>query len=394
VANPATTATVVTTPTLEGWSLVAPAAGKTAAFQVWATADRMREVGANTVAVGAADGNGSRWLGLSNGGGGGVTYQTLGIQRDLATLAGARYTLSLDYAGALGFSQASNEIGIYLDGQRIASYANTSSRTALNWQALSFQFDGNGQTRRLTIRLEGGDAMATSTATMRGALIDDLRVIETLPVGVDRVYGLAGTAVNLPQVTAALTDTRGTETLTVELLGLVAGMALGDGVHSAVVTTAGQALRLTGWDLSRLDLQVPAGFTGELALQLRATSTEASNGASASVTQTVTVQVLAGARVATPAGVNPYVRLTAGTTGSERGAGNASVLAAAPGTVLPRAWLTERGTVQFQAAATPPGVRTPEEEAEAERLRQLGQGDAWLVALEQAARAQWQALAG
>ena len=131
-----------------------------------------------------------------------------------------------------------------------------------------------------------------------------------------------------------------------------------------------------------------------LQLQVRATSTEPSNGASASVSQAVQVHVLAGTRVATPVGLNPYVRLTAGMVSTASGAGNGNVVPALAGTVLPGQWLLERGQVSFQAVPAPPSPRTPEEEALAEQQRHAALGDAWLVELEQAARAQWRALAG
>ena len=90
------------------------------------------------VTVQAASGNGRNWLQLNNGAGQG--HQTLGIQRSVGTLEGAVYTLSLDYAGALGLAEAYTRIGIYVDDQLVGSYANTSGLTELNWQALSFQF--------------------------------------------------------------------------------------------------------------------------------------------------------------------------------------------------------------------------------------------------------------
>jgi hypothetical protein len=81
----------------------------------------MRNVAGNNVTVRADVDDGSQWLSLTNGAR--VTYQTLGIERQIETIAGAVYSLSLDYAGGLGMAIADTQIGIYLDGERIGSYA-------------------------------------------------------------------------------------------------------------------------------------------------------------------------------------------------------------------------------------------------------------------------------
>jgi hypothetical protein len=385
-ANANNKATVVTTATLEGWSVL-PArvgSGKTAAFEVWASGDKQYTNTGNQMAVQAAAGNGGQFLGLGNG----VltTYQTVGIERSINTIDGAVYTFNFDYAGGLGFAAANNLIGIYVDGQRIATYSSASSATALNWQALSYSFTGNGQARKLTVQLEGPDATAK---TLRMVMLDHLSVVETLPQGVAAVWGLADNPVALPKVTAKLSDTFGGESLTLAVLGLPAGAVLSDGVHRLVIGAAGSPADVTGWDLSRLDLLPPAGFTGTLALQVRATSTEASNGASASVLQSVQVNVLAGAKVATPAGVNPFVTTAAGARSSASSAGSSAVLP--PVSLVASPLVDARGQVQF---STPPvAPKTPEEEAQADLDRAHAISDAWLADLEKRAQAQWSALA-
>jgi hypothetical protein len=105
--------------------------------------------------------------------------------------------------------------------------------TALNWQVLSFQFGGNGVSRTLAIRLEGGDGIATPRAVM---MLDDLRIVETLPNGVADVYGLVGSSIALPRIKRTAENTATTERLSVELLGLVVGSVLSDGVRSLVVS--------------------------------------------------------------------------------------------------------------------------------------------------------------
>lgn len=159
------------------------------------------------VTVRAAGGAGSEWLGLSNA----------GIECDVPTIAGATYTFSLDYAGALGLAVANTRIAVYVDGVQVGSYASAGGATALNWEALSFTFKGNGQARSLCIELEGG----TDTSTARGAMTDALKVVETLPSGANVAYGLVNGAVALPAIGARLADGDIDASLKTELFGLV-----------------------------------------------------------------------------------------------------------------------------------------------------------------------------
>jgi hypothetical protein len=386
VANRNRTFTLVTggwCRTLEGWSIVPAAWGKQTAFEIWSSGDLMRNTAGQLVTVQAAGGNGRNWLQLNNGAGQG--HQTLGIQRSVPTIEGAIYTLTLDYAGALGLAEAYTRIGIYVDDQLVGSYANTSGLTALNWQALSFQFAGNGCARRLRIQIEGGNTASNG----RGAMVDDIRIVETLPTGNHLVYGLAGTAIALPIIEARLADTDGSETLKVELLGLPRGTTLTDGTRSITLAEAG-AIDITSWNLAALSLTPPACFTGTLKLQVRATSTEASNGATSSVTQDLTVRVLAGTAAVTPIDVNPYVTYTAGTSTTTSSTPIATDTGSTEIVVGPM--VDEAGMLTVSVAPSTP--RTWEEEEAADRERSSALSDAWLQELEQFALANWESLVG
>jgi hypothetical protein len=386
-ANPGTAATVVAGPTLEGWNVLAATSGKTAAFEIQAAGDRVMNQLGNLVVVQPMAGNGNQWLTLRNGRAT-LAYQTLGIERLVDTVDGATYTLGFDYAAGLGFAVANTAIGIYVDGVKVGSYAGTSPASALNWETLSFTFGGNGQTRRIAIILEGGTAIAGGGVPQRSASIDDIRIVETLPISVALVYGLVDTAVALPKVAAALTDQFGGEALTLTLIGLPANAILSDGVRSAA---GGSAVDLAGWDLAKLSVKPPAGFTGDLTLTLRATSAETSNGASASVSQSFVLRVLPGAAADTPPGLNPYVVSTAGTQTTEVQAGSQMVNgpAAAAHTLL----AGDRGYLGGQAEPAPvPKTAAEVAQAEAERARAFG--DAWLKELEERAKLQWQQLVG
>ena len=122
-----------------------------------------------------------------------------------------------------------------------------------------------------------------------------------------------------------------------------------------------------------------------------AVSEETSNGASASVGRSVTVRVLSGTPVATPAGVNPFVVTTAAAQTTQVQAGSPAV------TPPPAAALallaSARGQLTAEAPAAPlPKTAAEIAQAEADRARALS--DAWLKDLEERAKAQWQQLVG
>jgi hypothetical protein len=297
-------ASLITSDEYSGWDSLAARSGKTSAFQIWGNNDQMLNAAGQKVAVQAAGGAGQQWLSLNNGvnSGSNSKYQSPGIEREINTIDGAQYTFSLDYAGALGLATANTRIGVYLDGILIGNYNNTSTNSSLNWQALSFGFTGNGQPRTLSVKLEG----STDISTAKGAMIDALKVIETLPNSAGTVYGMKNGNIVLPAITAQLADSDA-GSLKTQLLGLPIGATLKDGAHTLKISSTTTTIDLTGWNLAALALLPPTGFKGVINLQVRATTTEAGNGSTATITRKLTVQVLDGTACATPVGVNPYV---------------------------------------------------------------------------------------
>ena len=339
------------------------------AFEVWSNGDKF-----NNVTVNGVSGHGSNWLHLNDGTG--KLYQTLGVERDVQTISGAVYTLQFDYAGDIGKTADKTKIGIYVDGQLVSTYANTSGATALSWQALSFQFTGNGQCRRIKIVLEGG-----SSSTSRGAMIDYVRVVETLPVQSDVVYGLANQFVALPKVTASLTDTDGSESLTLQLQAMIPnGSVITDGTRTFTATVANAVLDLSGWNLNNLSFKAPSNYCGDVTLQVKAVSTESSNGSTAQTVQSFTVHLLSGTQVATPVGVNPYATYT----GSQSGSGGSSGTTVTVTNVLPASGVT--------MTASP---STPWEQEEwLDKQKAAAQSAAWLDELELYAQGNWGAFVG
>jgi hypothetical protein len=280
VNNNGYNATILDTTQFAGWSTTPVARGKDPAFEIWANGDQES-------------------LGLSNGVG--SNYQAPGIAQTINTIAGAQYTFNFDYAGQLGLSSANTQIGVYLDGQLLGLYSNVSTNSP-NWQTLGYNFKGDGQSHTLSIELING----TNTGTPRGAMLAALTLVETLPNSASTVYGFAGNATALPQISAQLAANDPGQ-LEATLVGLPVGATVSDGRNSATITSSNPVVNVTGWNLQGLGVTVPQSRGSSFNLQVVVTSVEPTEASMASVAKNITVQLLSGQSCATPAGCNPYV---------------------------------------------------------------------------------------
>ncbi len=121
--------------------------------------------------------------------------------------------------------------------------------------------------------VDGSGAQSTATVTFEIEASADQPVLT-----VQDVSGQAGQPLAL-DIAAALTDTDGSEVLSLTLSGLPAGSLL-----SAGTANANGTFTLTPGDLAGLMLTPPTGVSGDVTVQVTATATEQSNGASAAVT--------------------------------------------------------------------------------------------------------------
>ncbi len=233
-------ATILDTTEFAGWSTTPVARGKNPAFEVWASDDQMRNAQGTNQSVQGLPGAGQEWLGLSNGVG--SIYQAPGIAQSFDTVGDAQYTFNFDYAGQLGLGSANTQIGVYLDGQLLGLYSNVSTNS-LNWQTLGYSFKGDGKSHTLSIELING----TNTSTPRGAMLDSLTLTETLPDTATTVYGFAGSAIPLPQISdqLAANDPGQLETT---LVGLPVGATVGNGRNNATITSPNQVLERHWWE--------------------------------------------------------------------------------------------------------------------------------------------------
>lgn len=285
VADRNYTSTLVEQTQLEGWRLLTNpdnSRGGSNGFEVWSTDDRMADSQNKQRTVTAMAGNSNNWLELNNARNN--MAQSLGIQRQVDTVAGASYTLSMDVAGRLGYSSDYTKIGIYIDGVRIGGDEGTSSNSVLNWQTKQFTFIGTG--RKQTIQILGEATKQDGNG--RGMMIDDIVLTERLANNT----GLEDTAIKLSAITARLKDTDGSETLAVTIEAVPVGATLTDGINRFTATSSNRTATITTWNLNTLSLTPPTDFNGTFNLQVKATATERSNGSTASTTETLTVKVL------------------------------------------------------------------------------------------------------
>ncbi|WP_430447513.1 MAG: LapA family giant adhesin [Pseudomonas piscis] len=118
--------------------------------------------------------------------------------------------------------------------------------------------------------------------------------------------GAEGGSVKVSKITTALTDTDGSETLSVKISGMPEGSVLSDGAgHSFTVTASSGEANVTGWNLGSLTVTPPPYYNGTFNLNVTSTSTE-SLGGSASTSAQIPVKVY-------PAVYNPVV----GTSGDD-----------------------------------------------------------------------------
>jgi len=103
--------------------------------------------------------------------------------------------------------------------------------------------------------------------------------------------GGEGGSVHLSKITTGLTDTDGSETLSVKISGIPAGSVLSDGAgHTFTATATSGEANVTGWNLGNLTVTPPPYYNGTFNLNVTSTSTE-SLGGSASTSAQIPVKV-------------------------------------------------------------------------------------------------------
>ncbi|WP_367373667.1 retention module-containing protein [Pseudomonas lini] len=98
--------------------------------------------------------------------------------------------------------------------------------------------------------------------------------------------GAEGTSVHLSAIKTALTDTDGSESLSVKISGIPAGSVLTDGAgHTFTASATSGEANVTGWNLGALTVTPPPYYNGHFTLTVTSTSTEALGGSAPSTAQ-------------------------------------------------------------------------------------------------------------
>ncbi|KNZ31847.1 MAG: hypothetical protein AD742_15315 [Methylibium sp. NZG] len=289
-ANSDLTSEQLNSRTFEGWTRVDGPdvyAGGINGTEVWTVGDQQQRADGDYNLVTASAGNGDNFVELNNAG---SLVQTLALERQVSTVDGMVYQLSLDYAGRPGFTADYTRIGVYLDGVLIQQFAATSPMTHADWHNLKFAFEGDGNTHTLSIRT---DATQFNTAG-RGAFIDDAEIVAVQGVMAGNAAGGTRTSVGLAgYVSAALIDGDGSESLTLTFSGVPAGAVIVTGSNPAGHVASGGSITISGSELASAQLQFASSVSGHLSVGVRATSTESANPSStASTSATLELDVL------------------------------------------------------------------------------------------------------
>jgi VCBS repeat-containing protein len=293
--NPNTTSTsTITQTTLSGWTRIDspdPFAGGNNAWELWSTGDTMQNQAGVQTPVTAKAGDGTNWLELNNADGNGALTQTLGLARAVATTAGYVYDLSFDYAGRPGFTQDYTKITVLVNGVAVASYGGTSGQNGLNWENLHFSFVGTGGNDTIQIITDA----TTYNSNGRGAMIDNIQLTEAQGAQAGNSADGTHTVIALTNyVHPALTDTDGSETMTLTFSGLPVGATILTSSHPTGYTVTGGAITIPASELASAVLQLPETYVGGVALTVTATSHEP-NGSTASTTQPLNFDIVVGA---------------------------------------------------------------------------------------------------
>lgn len=98
--------------------------------------------------------------------------------------------------------------------------------------------------------------------------------------------GAEGDSVKLSKITTALTDTDGSESLSVKIGGIPAGSVLSDGAgHTFTAGSSVSEVNVTGWNLGTLTITPPSHYNGSFNLTVTSTSTESLGGSASSTAQ-------------------------------------------------------------------------------------------------------------
>ncbi|MEO8023668.1 type I secretion C-terminal target domain-containing protein [Polaromonas sp.] len=312
------------TAAIEGWSLLTTLTGDTAGasagrqinqFYFNADGDALRTSPGNVAytaagMLGSATGGDSQkiFLHLDNAANGASAlnpnYQTLGITRTINVSSTANvYQLSMNYAPDAA-PVAGTGFQVVLDAgtanEVIYTYAAGAVNSALVWEAIraGFNFTTTGN-HTITIRTN-----STETGEGVGGYFDDIRLVQAQGAMQDNATNLnsvTGTTTQISlagKITTSLVDADGSEVLSLRISNMPGGSRIVSG--GITYQAVNGSVTIPTAALAAAYLVFPEDYSGRVDLGVTATSTEGSNGATASSSQTLTFHIFTGGLSASP----------------------------------------------------------------------------------------------
>lgn len=219
----------------------------------------------------------------------GHTYTFTGERDDTALMV---------LGGQTVFQQGFDNAGFYQAAPFVAS--------ASGYYTIDFIFyngDGPGNAV-LTVSTDGASPISFDSSNF--TLVPSIEALDAANAPHDALVGGTGggyypvtsTApdkgtIGLPPVGVALSDTDGSEAISIVTIGQIpVGATLSDGTHSFTATAGNTSTTVTDWALFQLVITPPPQYSGSFDLLVTATSQEAANGDAASSTATIPVTVV------------------------------------------------------------------------------------------------------
>nr|WP_146469949.1 retention module-containing protein [Pseudomonas carnis] len=215
--------------------------------------------------------------------------------------AGKSYTFSGIADDSVVVNVGGKDVASGLWGTNSGKFSGTFTPTTTGYYSLEiYQANQAGPgSFDVNLSVNGGAVQNLSTSTVplytgltdltnAGVTVSDLHGSngDGYYVGYKLNEGQENGTVKLSKVTTALTDTDGSETLSVKISGIPAGSVLTDA--SGHTFTAGKTVgevNVTGWDLNTLTIKPPTYYSGQFNLTVTSTSTESIGGSATTTAQ-------------------------------------------------------------------------------------------------------------
>lgn len=203
-----------------------------------------------------------------------------GIDRDFDTVEGATYTVSFEYSPRAGWNSDTNEFQVKVDGEVLETLAPDGTNNTDNvWTTHTITFVGTGEPMNLEFLSTG-----TAQDNGRGIRLDNIELDQTITSD-----SIEAVAYDL-DITSVLTDTDGSEALSITIENLPDGATLTVGGSDISITDGvADVSGLTAAQLQNLTVTVPEG-TDDFNLTVKSTATE-NDGDAVTVQSTIAIVV-------------------------------------------------------------------------------------------------------